>query len=160
MSWTKRQFINQAFDEIAIANYEFDLSPEMLQSALRRMDSMVAVWNVKGIKIGYPLPESPSDSSLDDATNIPDSANEAIYTNLAIRIAPSQGKIVSAETKMIARSSYNALLSDQSSPPPPVQLPHTMPLGAGNRRNGNRQNYVTPPQDYIATGTSGVLDFY
>lgn len=161
MSWTKRELINQAFDEIGIANYQYDLTPEMLQSALRRMDSMVAVWSTtKGIKIGYPLPESPSDSSLDASTTVPDSANEAIYTNLAVRLASSIGKTVSAETKMIARSSYTALLSDQASPPPPVQLPGILPLGAGNRRYGSRRNYVTPPEDYIATGTTGVLDFY
>jgi hypothetical protein len=45
MGWTKRQFITQAFEEIGLAAYVFDLTTEQLQSALRRMDAMVAGWN-------------------------------------------------------------------------------------------------------------------
>jgi len=64
MSWTKRQFITQAFEEIGLAAYVFDLTAEQLDSALRRMDSMVAGWNANGVRIGYPLPGSPEDSDL------------------------------------------------------------------------------------------------
>ena len=87
MGWTKRQFVEQAFEEIGLATYTFDLSPEQMQSALRRLDAMVATWNGAGIRIGYPLPSSPQDSDLDTETNVPDMSNEAIYTNLAIKIA-------------------------------------------------------------------------
>ena len=31
MGWTKRQFIEQAFDEIGLASYAFDLGPEQMQ---------------------------------------------------------------------------------------------------------------------------------
>ena len=55
MSWTKRQFINAALEEIGLASYVFDIQPEELESALRRLDAMMADWNAKGIRIGYPL---------------------------------------------------------------------------------------------------------
>ena len=99
MGWTKRQFIEQAFDEIGLASYAFDLTPEQMQSALRRLDTMIAAWNALGIRLGYPLPSSPQDSDLDEQTNVPDRSNEAIYTNLAIKLAPSYGKQVMPDTK-------------------------------------------------------------
>ena len=33
MSWTKRQYIVDAFEEIGLASYVYDLQPEQLQSA-------------------------------------------------------------------------------------------------------------------------------
>ena len=75
MGYTKRQFISAAFEEIGLASYVFDLQPEQLESALRRLDAMMADWNAKGIRLGYPLPSSPQDSSLDEETLVPDSAS-------------------------------------------------------------------------------------
>ena len=82
MGWTKRQFVTQAFEEIGLASYVFDLTPEQLQSALRRLDTMIAAWNALGIRLGYPLPSSPQDSDLDEPTLVPDWANEAIITSI------------------------------------------------------------------------------
>ncbi len=132
MGWTKRQFIAGAFEEIGMASYVFDLQPEQLQSALRRLDVMMADWNGKGIRLGYPLPSSPQDSDLDEQTNVPDSSNETILTNLAIRLAPGYGKTVSPDTKATARNSYNTVLS-RATFPSEQQLPGTMPAGAGNK---------------------------
>ena len=103
MSWTKRQFVVQAFEEIGLASYVFDLSPEQMDSALRRLDSMMAAWNAKGIRLGYPIPGNPQDSSLEEKTGVPDSANEAVYMGLAVRLAPGFGKVVSPDTKSAAK---------------------------------------------------------
>ena len=89
MGWTRRQFVEQAFEEIGYASYVYDLEPEQLESAGRRLDAMVASWNGKGIRLGYPLPSSPELASLDTETEVPDYANEAIYTNLAVKLAPT-----------------------------------------------------------------------
>jgi hypothetical protein len=59
MGYSKRQFISAAFEEIGLASYVFDLQPEQLQSAMRRLDAMMADWNGKGIRLGYPLPSAP-----------------------------------------------------------------------------------------------------
>ena len=109
MSYTKKEFIQSAFEEIGLADYEYDLSPEEYQSALRKLDQMIASWNSIGVTLGYPLPSSPRDSNLNDNSNVPDSANEAIVTNLAIRIAPLFGKVASNDTKTMAKSTYENL---------------------------------------------------
>ena len=160
MSWTKKQFVIQAFDELGIAAYVYDLQSEQLQTALRRLDSMMASWNALGIRIGYPLPDSPGDSDIDDATAVPDKANEAIYTNLAIRLAPGMGKVVSLDTKLAAKAAYNNLLLAGVFPPE-MRLPITMPLGAGNKpyQLGNENPFV-PQQDVpLQAGNDSYLDF-
>ena len=132
MAWTKRQFIEQAFEEIGLASYTFDLSPEQMQAALRRLDAMMATWYGAGISLGYPLPASPQDSDLDTDTTVPAISNEAIYTNLALKIAPTLGKIVSTDTKASAKAAYQGLLQ-RAAMPCEIQLPGTMPAGAGNK---------------------------
>jgi hypothetical protein len=82
MSYTKRQFVDAAFEEIGLASYVFDLTTEELASALRRLDAMMAQWNAKGIRLGYPLPTLAANSSLFSNSEVPDAANEAIILNL------------------------------------------------------------------------------
>jgi hypothetical protein len=159
MSWTKRQFVEQAFEEVGYASYTFDLTPEQLESAMRRLDAMMATWNGKGIRLGYPIPTSPENSSLDQATEVPDSANEAIYTNLAVRLAPSIGKVASVELKATAREGYRVLLNRATATPPTQQLPGTMPSGAGNKPWRNDNPFLDAPDDPIETGGDGPLDF-
>jgi hypothetical protein len=159
MGWTKRQFVTQAFEEIGLAAYVFDLSPEQLQSALRRLDSMMASWNAKGIRLGYPIPSSPDNSSLDEETNVPDSANEAIYTNLSTRIAPGYGKTVSEQTKATAKDAYNTLMS-LAAMPPQQQMPGTMPAGAGNKPwRVYDDPFLRAPVDPILAGEDGPIEF-
>lgn len=158
MSWTKRQFVEAAFEEAGYASYTYDLQPEQLEAALRRLDAMIATWNSKGIKIGYPLPTSPENSDLDTETNVPDKANEAIYTNLAIRIAPTIGKTVSRETKVAARSGYKALIND-STKPEQMQLPGNMPAGAGNKKDSFDRPFLEEPSDNIINGPETEVEF-
>lgn len=159
MGYSKRQFVAAAFEEIGLASYVFDLQPEQLQSALRRLDAMMADWNGKGIRLGYPLPGSPQDSELDEPTLVPDSANQAILTNLAIRLAPSFGKMVMPETKAVAKDSYNTLLQ-RATAPIPQQMPGTMPAGAGNKPYRNNDNpYLRPPVYPTLAGPDGPIEY-
>lgn len=146
MSWTKRQFIEIAFEQIGLASYVFDLQAEQLESALRTLDAMVASWNAKGVKIGYPLPSSPESSSLDTETGVPDACNEAIYLSLAIRLAPTMGKLVSRETKVAARSAMKNLYS-LSAIPDEMQITG-LPRGQGHKASGRRENrFLSPPTE-------------
>ncbi len=161
MSWTKREFVVAAFGEIGLASYVFDLSPEQLQSALTRLDTMMATWDGQGIRLGYPLPSSPSASNLDDPSNVPDSANEMVFQNLALRIAPGFGKTVSPDTKLSAINAYNAAVGKAMGVPPEKQMPGTMPAGTGNKPWRNTgQPFLNPPQDPIDAGDDGPLNFY
>lgn len=158
MGWTKRQFINQAFEEVGLAAYVFDLTPEQLQSAMYRLDSMMAAWNAKGIRLGYPVPSSPEAGDLDTGTNVPDSANEAIYLNLGVRLAPGFGKTVSNDTKSSAKQAYDTLLS-RAAMPTEQQLPVTMPVGSGNKPWRIDNPYVQPSDDPLLAGGDGEIEF-
>ena len=159
MGYSKRQFVAAAFEEIGLASYVFDLQPEQLQAAMRRIDAMMADWNGKGIRLGYPLPNSPQDSDLDEPTLVPDWANEAIITNGAVRLAPGYGKVVMPETKAVAKDSYNTLLQ-RATMPPEQQLPATMPAGAGNKPWRVYDNpFIRPPVDPVDAGPDGPLQF-
>jgi hypothetical protein len=158
MGYSKRQFISAAFEEIGMAEYVFDLQPEQLQSALNRLDAMLAEWNAKGLRLGYSLPSSPQDSDLDEPTFTPDSAWEAIITNLAIRIAPGYGKAVSPDTKVTAKAAYNTLLQ-RAAFPLEQQLPETMPTGQGNKPWRWDNPFVPRPIDPVDAGPDGPIEW-
>jgi hypothetical protein len=159
MGYSKRQFIYAAFEEIGLASYVFDLQPEQLESARRRLDAMMADWNAKGIRLGYPIPSSPQDGSIDDETNVPDSAYEAIICSLGVRLAPSYGKQVMPETKVNAKQGYDVLLQ-RATYPLEKQFPDTMPLGSGNKPWRVYDNpFVQPPVDPVTAGPDGPIEF-
>jgi|SRR3990167_10919222 len=158
MSYTKRDFVKAAFEEIGLASYVFDLSPEDLESALRRLDAMMASWNAKGIRLGYPLPGSPGNSDLDAETGVPDHANYAIFANLGLAIAPLYGRQVSLETRQMAKAAYDTMLQ-QFAVPPEMQLPGTMPAGAGTLPWRRDNPFITAPEDALQIGNDGELDF-
>ena len=159
MGYSKRQFVAAAFEEIGLASYAFDLQPQQFESALRRLDAMMASWNALGIRLGYPLPSSPQFSDLDAQSEVPDSANEAIITNLAIKLAPGYGKQVMPETKATAKETYNTLLS-RAAVPMEQQLPSTMPSGAGNKPwRVYDDPFLRPPVDPVLAGQDGPIEF-
>jgi hypothetical protein len=159
MSYTKRQFVEEAFVEIGMANYTFDLQPQQLDTALRRLDAMMATWNAKGIRLGYPLPSSPQDSDLDTETQVPDSANEAIVANLAIRIAPGYGKQVQIDTRTTAKLGYDTLLA-RATFPLEQQFPRTLPLGAGQKPWRYDTPFMPGPVDPVLAGPDGPIELY
>jgi hypothetical protein len=129
MSYTKGQLVDAALTEIGIADYDFDYSPEERVTGLRRLDSMMAEWNARGIMLGYPTTNSPDAPNSDDDSNIPDWSVEAVLTNLAIRLAPSYGKAVLPDSKANAKRALNTIFARITSPNK-MQLPE-MPKGAG-----------------------------
>lgn len=144
MGWTKRQHVEQAFTELALGR-GFDLDPEQLEDGLRRLDSMMALWDGKGIRLGYALPSSPDASNIDDDSGLPDTANEAVYLNLAIRLAPGYGKTISPDTRMLAKQAYDALLVDAAQPP--AHAARSVPVGAGGKPWRTGRTFTSPPAD-------------
>lgn len=160
MGWSKRQIIEQAFAEIGLAAYSFDLQPEQVEDALRRLDNMMALWNSKGIRLGYPLPSSPGASDPDQQVGVPDEAIEPMVLNLAIRIAPAYGKVMMPETKATASLGYKTLLMN-SARPQEMQLDAlAIPAGAGNKQwRYDQDPYLPLPSDPLTVGPDNVLDF-
>lgn len=163
MSYSKRQIVIAAFEELGLASYAFDIQPEELESALRRLDGLVAQWNARGMKLSYNLPNSPQNSNIDDESYIPDYANDAVITNLAIKLAPSYGRVVSQETKSAAHEGERVLLMvSQAGYPLERRLQNTLPLGAGNNKGGRGKKniFYKPPEEPLYTDSTGELDFY
>lgn len=158
--WTKRDFIEQAFNEIGLAGYVFDLSPEQLQTALRQLDSMMSTWDGKGIRLGWPISITPGNSDLDTEVPIIPWANEAIYLNLGVRLGPAFGKAVSQETRINAKMAYDGVLL-KASRPQQMQYPGTLPAGAGNKtwRDYNDPFIRQPDENPIQVGGNGQLTF-
>ena len=130
--WTKQQLIEQAFGELALAGYVFDLDADTLESALRQLDTMMAEWSGAGIDIGYALPATPDDSSIGDDSGIPDAANRPVYMNLAVQLAAGRGKALTPQTIAAATRGYNALLGAAVSPTS-GQCSGLPRIGAGNK---------------------------
>lgn len=154
MSWTKRQLISEAFSELGLQGYEFDISPAEQTTALRRLDTMMALWSGKGICVDYALPATPGASDPDDESGLPDDAVEAVYLNLAVRLAPGYGKQVSPVSKKSAREGYDLLERDAAKCHVRQQrLRGGFPIGAGNKYWGF--NYLTffPAQRDCAPST-------
>ncbi|MDZ7905164.1 MAG: packaged DNA stabilization gp4 family protein [Cypionkella sp.] len=109
MAWTKRDIVHQAYTEIGVADYEFDLQPEMLQSGLRQLDLLLAGWATAGIRIGFSGGNGKGD--IDAETAVPEWALRALYLNLAMDMAAGFGKQPSPRTMAQAKESYDMLLA-------------------------------------------------
>lgn len=160
MSWTKRQYITEAMTELGLADYAYDLTPAEMQSALRRLDTMMASWEARGIRVGYPMAGTPGASDIDAETSVPEVASMAIITNLARQLAPSFGKTVSPETTANARKSLSTL-SNTTTSIPEMQFPSSLPRGAGQKpwRGGYQNPFFPRPASPVAAGPDSDIDF-
>lgn len=158
MGWTKRQIIEQAFNEIGTAGYVFDLEPEQLQTALRQLDTMMALWLTKGINLGYSLALTPDYSDIGAESGIPIWAIDAVCLNLALRVGPAMGKAVSVEVKANAKDALNTI-TIRAAQPSEMQLPGTMPAGAGNKtwRDYDNPFLRRPNENPLQIGSNGQL---
>jgi len=156
MSYTKRQLVEAAHAEIGLADYVFDLPTEALQRAVKTLDGMVAEWNARGVRLGYPLPSSPEGGDLDTETGLPDSAWQAVITNLALRIAPQFGKQVMPETRATAVHSYDTLVAIAAMPQ--QQSYGRIPAGAGNKPWRYYDPFLPDPAPQIDAGPDSEIE--
>ena len=156
MGWTKLQLVEEAYAELGLAGYVFDMAPEELERAGRRLDLMMATWDSKGIRVGYNSSTGPDTLDISADSGIPLTAVEAVVTNLAMRLCPGEGKGPHPTTREKAKEGYDALMS-AAAVPSMQQLRGGMPLGAGNKRRG----VFTPTPDTapLQQSESGDLEF-
>lgn len=155
MSWTKRQLIQTAYEEIGIT-YVFDLQPEMMHSGLKRLESIMATWNADGVLIGYPIASNPDNADLDEDSNIPDHANQAVYSALAIALAPSYGKAISPQLAATANKSYKTMIARNTKPLTRESVGTV--TGAGNE-SGLTGVFFPATQPTLETSTGQELEF-
>lgn len=143
MIWTKRQLIEKAMTVSALASYTYDLTPAQYQSSLTSLDGMMGVWQARTIFLNWPQATTQGDADLDTTVTLPDEAEQPIYLNLAILIAPEFGKTISNDTQKMARSSYSTLLGTFTKPVE-RSFPDTLPVGAGNKPWRDTENPYFP----------------
>lgn len=161
MSWTKRQLIEAALENIGIAAFEFDIQSDELASGLRRLEAMMADWNARGIRIGYPLYSDPDNADVTEQSGVPDYAVEGIITNLSLKLAPSYGREVSRETKVAAKNSLMTLkMRVGVLNPVEKKFPQSLPRGGGHKTyRWRRDPFFNKPKDDLRAGPDSVLDF-
>jgi hypothetical protein len=154
---TRQAFIDAALGEIGIATYSFDLAPEQTEACKLRLNTLMAEWNAKGIRLGYPIPSTPAGGELSDETYVPDTAFQAVISNLALAIAPMFGKTPMPGTIVTAKRSFNTI-AGIFAVPMPMQL-RNLPAGAGNKpwRYGNP--FMPPVAEPLMAGPDGPIEF-
>lgn len=125
----KRNLIELAFEECGSAGYEFERTPDEINSALRELNAMMYEWpfNLLGYEqaaYGTGDPANPS--------GIPNDAISAVAKMLALRICPKMGATQSPESKA-ALSRSMLLLQSQYATIPSLSLGNDTVSGAGNR---------------------------
>ena len=120
---------------------------------------MIAHWNSNQIRLRYPLPLSPIQSDLYQDTKIPDFANEAVISNLALRLAPMLGKQVPPDTRINARRSFNEVVRIFSKPVDKDDVISQPLIGAGDKYWRNDGYVNTSNATKINTDTGSFLEF-
>lgn len=157
MGWTRRQFVDAAFEELGLAEYTFDMQPEQYQGAARRLDSMLLEWNARGLRLGPNISGSVAGADLNTDMGIPDIANEAVILNLAVRIAPSYGKQVMVDTKVGAKNALNTVMA-RFAKPIAMQFAPGTPSGAGNKPYIYGNPFLPRPRDQLDANDDSVLE--
>lgn len=157
--YTKGQFVDDAYEQLTLAGYVFDMTPEELQAALRSLDAMMATWNGQGIRLGYAASSNPKNVDASTSSGVPDAANEAIVMNLAMRRAAAFGKTPMRTTAIAADQGYKMLLARAvQQATVPMQYPGTMPSGAGQKA-GRYRTFLNQPTDPLTAGADDPLTF-
>ena len=160
--YTKRAVVEQAYAELALAGWVWDLQPEEIQWAIQRLDMMVSRWTFKGVMIGYPGSTDPTGSDPDTELPVQDYAIEPLVMNLAVNIAAGKGKALPQHTMASAMQGYNDLVAEGVANRTYSQRrPYYMPIGAGNKPQRYLQGPFVPPNtdDPLPVADNGDLIF-
>lgn len=129
---TKGQLVTMAYDELTLAGYAFDVTPEEQAVALGRLDALMGEWRISSMDLGYNQPTTVGGGALSDVSGIPDFATNTVALSLALRIAPTLGKTLSGESRMALASAKTAIRA-YCARTPTMRLPSGVPIGAGQR---------------------------
>lgn len=143
---TKGAIVEAAFEDCALAGYEFQRTPEEMAMGIRRLAMMMDTtpFNVMGFNratAGFGQPEEGSSLLPEDV--------EAVTQHLALRIASAMGKALPTEFRAAATRGMYALLGRYSVIPKQDYRTGTI-RGAGGDSNGYRGPFFPaslPPED-------------
>jgi hypothetical protein len=138
----KGDYVDGAYEQMTIWGVTTNATPREVEIALKRLNGLLLHWENQNIFLGWNVgAEDPNDES-----GLPDWAQEAVFTNLAIKLLPVYGRGATLEQKQDAAAAYEAItLSCINN----MEYPDTMPVGAGNQRYGysSRRFFVESDPD-------------
>lgn len=125
----KREILRRAFSKIGLQDYEFSLTPEEITDALDELNAMMRehpfsllVYNFSDYGSGRP----------EDISGIPDAHIGVVGDQLAIRIAPNNGKAISPDALRAMARSWMLFQSQMATIPTAKLAPNTV-RGTGNQ---------------------------
>lgn len=140
----KRDLIQTAFEICGQAGYEFELTPEEYESALRRLNGLMYEWQGRGITTGFNFPVANSLGSPEEESGLAWEDQEATSQTLARRMAPSIGKNLGDQAKAEYKGTMDAFFARHITLMP-SEMGRQTPRGQGNRYwNGPRPYFVAP----------------
>lgn len=135
MSTTVQQLADQALLSIIVAGSESSLEADEMTDFIFSLNRWMASLVVMGINLGYTPVSNPS-----DVLTVPDGAIYGMISNMAIKLAPQYGGVVSPELREDAKEGMNVLrnlgISIQN-----TAYPITLPIGSGNWWTWNENYY-------------------
>lgn len=158
----KKAFVEQAFNELGLTSYVFQLQAEDIQQGLNLLESRIAQFDAQGIFLNWPFADDAFAVDGTEEVNLPPYALAGVVAQLAIDLAPLYGKTVNPATLIKAKTGYETMISIGAVPNPPTQN-RLAPLGAGNKPWRMYRTFVNPQPSRIidinpqvATPESGV----
>jgi hypothetical protein len=128
---TNLELINRALREINVIAENENASSEQGSQCLVKLNNMMEIWKEIGIDLGWFKQTATSGTAP-----IPDYAEMAVVSSLAILCAPQYGASVSLELAGVADRTYRQLLGKaQREALDNVDMTH-MPSGSGKYRTG------------------------
>lgn len=126
----KRVLIEMAVEELRLAGYEFNFSPEEYVSALRRLDGIAQMFP----EAGYNAPAVFGQGEVDDPSGLLDAEVGDFALLLAESLAPTIGKTLSPTAAQRIAKARVGLLAKYAVLPV-AQPAYGTPLGSGHRRS-------------------------
>lgn len=130
---TKRMLVDQMFNEVALNNWELDISPDEQELALKRLDALMWELKGRGVDLGYNFPTAIGSGSLSDALGAPDQAFFGLAVLGAQRLCATMGKTFSKESRETLATAMKAVRAAAFVLVPSVDYSPGTPVGAGNR---------------------------
>ncbi len=127
---TKGDIANRALECLRISGLTSKASPSDTRLALQAMEAMMLSWTNKGLNLSWIKSPYFTDPDPQEDSGISDASYEAVYVNLAVRLAPEFGKTPN-QLDAMAKELYAGLFDTTL---PVQQNNEYMPLGSGNRR--------------------------
>jgi hypothetical protein len=139
MGATKLDIITDAYSRGRVSGLTSNPTPDDLTLALRRLEGMMAQWEVDNICVGYNFEDDPGLQSLH---NVQRGYWASLETALMMRLLSDFGKQPTPTLVKDARGAHATLLSG-TAVTNMVQYPNRQPVGSGNdlRRNRFRRFY-------------------